>query len=108
MNAPSLIERLRHKARKASEIARQMAEAKSLRQPGHNPPRNDLYMWPKPEDTDEWKAADRIQSLEAALAEARDEIINLSQTRASGCDDELMDRIDAALAGGKPQKDETI
>lgn len=67
MTDDGLVERLRHKAQQSSDIQRQMAEAKSLRQEGHDPPRDDLYMWPTPEHTDEWKAADRLTSLEAEL-----------------------------------------
>jgi hypothetical protein len=54
-----LIERLRTKARQASEISKSMADAKSIRnggQPGD-------YMWQEPEQTVEWKAADMLAAL---------------------------------------------
>lgn len=60
----SLIERLRTCARQKSEASRMLAEAKSLRQTDHEgPPRADLYSFVTPEQTDEWKAADRIEAL---------------------------------------------
>jgi hypothetical protein len=64
MEPGELIERLRMSAKQSSEVSRSMAEAKSLRQAGHEPPRADLYMWPTPEQTVEGQAAD---ALEAAL-----------------------------------------
>ena len=67
-----ICERLRVRARRVSETMRVMAQAKSLRQ-AHNPPRDDLYMWPKPEETVEWQAADLIQQQRAEIAEARNE-----------------------------------
>lgn len=65
-----LVERLRMMAKQASEVGKMMAQSKSLRQAGHSPPRDDLYMWPTPEQTTEWQAADRI----TALSVSRDEI----------------------------------
>lgn len=58
-----LVERLRRSAHSESDFSRKMAEAKSLRQHDCDPPRADLYMWLKPEDTDSWKAADALESL---------------------------------------------
>jgi len=63
-----LVERLRSKARASSDIHRQMMEAKSLRQESNTERRTDLYYWPKPEETDEWKAADLITSLQSRIA----------------------------------------
>ena len=61
-----LVARLRHGARGRSEAERRWAEAKSLRQTDHEgPPRSDLYSWPTPEETDEWKAADMLTRLSA-------------------------------------------
>lgn len=71
----SLVERLRERGRRTSEVLRGMAEAKSLRQDSNTERRTDLYMWPTPEQTDEWKAADRIEALEHALAEARSKAV---------------------------------
>jgi hypothetical protein len=65
-----LVTRLRMKARESSETARILAEAKSLRQEDNLEGRIDLYMWPTPEQTIEWKAADRIEALQSALAQA--------------------------------------
>lgn len=69
-----LIERLRAKARAASDISKAMAEAKSLRQESNTERRTDLYMWAAPEQTIEWQAADaltayqgRVERLEEAL-----------------------------------------
>jgi hypothetical protein len=68
-----LVKRLRIKARQASEAARMMAEAKSLRQESNPERRADLYMWPTPEQTVEWQAAEAITALQSQLAEARAE-----------------------------------
>lgn len=73
-----LVKRLRIAGRQRSESARLMAEAKSLRQESNPEGLTDLYMWPTPEQTVEWRAADaledqaaRIAQLERDLAEAR-------------------------------------
>lgn len=63
-----LIERLRAQGERASEISRQMAEDKSLRQEGNHDRRTDLYMFVKPEQTLESKAADEITALRATIA----------------------------------------
>jgi hypothetical protein len=57
-----LIAELRSSAERSSEASRMLAEAKSLRQ-DHDPPRSDLYMWLKPEQTLEWRAADALAAL---------------------------------------------
>lgn len=60
-----IIEMLLKQAISSSNIQRQMAEAKSLRQHDCDPPRADLYFWPKPEETVEGKAATRLLELTA-------------------------------------------
>ena len=64
-------------ARQCSEILRETAKARSLRQPGNSERRTDLYAWPKPENTISGEAATmlttlqaRNEQLEAQLAEA--------------------------------------
>jgi len=66
----ALVERLRERARTASKISRQMAEAKSLRQSDNPERRSDLYMWEQVEQTLEWQAADEIERLAALSTEA--------------------------------------
>ncbi len=61
--------RLRKQAQSASEAQRMMAEAKSLRQSDNPEGRTDLYMWAKPEDTLEWRAADALARLKARVSE---------------------------------------
>jgi hypothetical protein len=63
----NLTERLNLAAQRSSEVSRQMAEAKSLRQESNEERRTDLYMWSKPEDTLEGQASTRISQLEEAL-----------------------------------------
>jgi len=58
---------LRQAAKASSSSLRMIAEAKSLRQGDCNPPRADLYSWPMPEQTLEWRAADEIERLAAML-----------------------------------------
>lgn len=58
-----LITRLEAKAKRVSEIERELAEAKGLRQ--SRPDRN-AYIWPKPEETDEGQAAAMIRELALA------------------------------------------
>jgi hypothetical protein len=67
----ALADYMRRNAKSASEASRMMAQAKSLRQGGHNPPRDDLYMWPEPEQTVEWEIADILAAIatEAQRAE---------------------------------------
>lgn len=64
-----IVERLRRQAEQSSNIARQMAEAKSLRQGGNTEQRTDLYMWPTPEQTVEGEAAALIETQTALLEE---------------------------------------
>jgi hypothetical protein len=59
----ALVERLRKRAQSESEARRMMMEAKSLRQPDNPEGRTDLYHWPKPEETDAWKAAQLLAAL---------------------------------------------
>lgn len=66
MDDKTLVEQLRLEAQNVSEASKLMAQAKSRRQ-GDGPPRDDLYSWAKPEQTIQWKAATRIEALEAAL-----------------------------------------
>jgi Lhr-like helicase len=99
-----LIERLRLKAKSASEISRMMAESKSLRQESNPEGRLDLYSWTKPEETDEWQAADTIQTLREALEAISDkrgeyDAGDLSDWEAVG---EMTDIARQALTGGKP------
>lgn len=67
----AIVERLKRQAERASNIARQMAEAKSLRQDGNEQRRTDLYMWPTPEQTTEGEAAQCIEMLVEALRRLR-------------------------------------
>jgi hypothetical protein len=53
---------MRRQAKGSSEASRVMAQAKSLRQ-GHNPPRDDLYMWPQTEETFEWEIAGILDAI---------------------------------------------
>ena len=99
-----LVKRLRIKARQASEAARMMAEAKSLRQESNPERRADLYMWPTPEQTVEWQAAEAITALQSQLAEARALLAEcpIWLERVDGHEpgsvtDLLIDRINAAL-----------
>lgn len=82
--AQAIIEQLRKAARSVSEVQRGMAQAKSLRQGDHNPPRDDLYMWPTPEQTLEWRAADMLAALlrssQTAKVEAYREAIGAVDT----------------------------
>lgn len=69
-DAPSpadLRAKLAEAAERESAFSRQMAEAKSLRQHDCDPPRADLYMWPKPEDT---LYGEAMRALTAAEAKA--------------------------------------
>jgi hypothetical protein len=109
-----LIERLRRAAQSASDIARQMAEDKSLRQAGHNPPRNDLYAWPKPEQTIEGRAADRLLQLSRDVDLLRDslghargalEAITLTNDADWNCED-LREIARAALSSGISEQGE--
>lgn len=70
MDDKTLVEQLRLEAQNVSEASKLMAQAKSRRQ-GDGPPRDDLYSWVKPEQTIQWKAATRIEALEADNARAR-------------------------------------
>lgn len=62
-----IVERLNAQAQRASDIAREMAVDKSLRQAGNVERRTDLYMWPRPEQTVEGEAVAIIKTYEAAL-----------------------------------------
>ena len=64
--ASDIVERLRIGAQRTSDASRMLAEAKSERQGDGS--RDDLYMWSRPEDTDEWKAADLITTLSAQVS----------------------------------------
>jgi hypothetical protein len=102
------VERLKLQASRASDISRQMAEAKSLRQESNTEQRTDLYMWPTPEQTTEGKAAELIAELYEALVEAR--IAVAADIEEAECGDdgryasflpvfvERLAKIDAALA----------
>lgn len=71
-NHTDLLARLRAQSKSSSAFQKQMAQAKSLRQGGHEPPRDDLYYWPEPEQTLEGKAATALEALsqrEARLVE---------------------------------------
>lgn len=99
----ALCARLRLKGEQASEIGRMLAQSKSLRQDGHNPPRDDLYMWPTPEQTTEWKAADtlecqaqEIQRLRDALEAVESEIM---------LDGQLAEIVQAALSSQENSDD---
>lgn len=72
-----IVVRLRARAQSASETSKMMAQAKSLRQEGHEPPRDDLYMWATPEQTLEWQAADLIEQLASEIAALREVIPEL-------------------------------
>ncbi len=67
----ALIERLRMMARQSSETSKMMAQSKSLRQAGHEPSRDDLYMWATPEQTTEWKAASTLEDQANELEDLR-------------------------------------
>ena len=71
----ALCARLRLKGEQVSEIGRMLAQSKSLRQDGHNPPRDDLYMWPTPEQTTEWKAADTLERQAQEIQRLRPEAL---------------------------------
>jgi hypothetical protein len=63
-----------------------MAEAKSLRQEGYDPPRNDLYSWPTPEQTVEGEAATTIESLLADKARLKEALLDLREhPKIAGC-----------------------
>lgn len=85
-----LVTRLSIAAKERSDISRQMAEAKSLRQDGNTERRTDLYMWTKPEDTLEGRAAAEITRLKAVIA-AKDEALDAE------CPTERGDRIAAEM-----------
>jgi hypothetical protein len=53
----AIVDGLNAQAQSYSNMSRQMAEAKSLRQGDCDPPRADLYAWTKPEDTEYGKLA---------------------------------------------------
>jgi hypothetical protein len=65
MTHDKLIARLKLQAQRASDIARQMAEDKSLRQEDNTERRTDLYMWPTPEQTTEGLAAEALTTMQA-------------------------------------------
>lgn len=100
--AHELCARLRKMAGQSSEIARMMAQDKSLRQADHNPPRDDLYFWPTPEQTPEWQAADLIQSLTTENSALREQVGSLFNAIAHGDEDHrawLKEAIDAHFTG---------
>lgn len=80
-----IVERLKAQAKSASDAARLMAEAKSAR----NQAAGDVgaeYMWPKPEQTLEWRAAEEIVTLRSLLlneqrchAQTRERVISFGQ-----------------------------
>jgi hypothetical protein len=116
-SSSDVVERLRRAAQSSSDIARQMAEAKSLRQEGNTECRTDLYMWPTPEQTLEGQALATIERLSAelervkgALGECELAIRTGVETKLSGepvlaihCEyrDELLATIWSAI--GKPE-----
>jgi len=76
-----LLDRLHREARDISEFGRRQSQAKSLRQEGHNPPRDDLYMWATPEQTTAGKAAARIVELAAERDRASDACASVQKER---------------------------
>jgi hypothetical protein len=80
-----LVTQLRKQAKNASSILRMMAEDKSRRQSDNPEGRTDLYYWPKPEETLEGKAAQRIASLEARVAELEAGLEPVAEGHAPDC-----------------------
>lgn len=64
-----IVERLNLAAISTSETEEKWSKAKSIRQ-DHNPPRDDLYSWPTPEQTMEGVAAAEITELRTRLHKA--------------------------------------
>lgn len=101
-----LVERLKLMAKRSSEAQRMMAASKSLRQAGHEPPRADLYMWSKPEETTEWEAATaltellaRVEGMEALLREVDWQLNGLAEAmRKTGEFDNAADAVQTLLA----------
>ena len=62
-----LSDALRTQAQKESDASKLWAQAKSLRQHDCDPPRDDLYMWTKPDKTISWKAADELDARAATI-----------------------------------------
>jgi len=72
-----LIARLQKQAESESEASKMWAQAKSLRQHDHEPRRDDLYSWSKPEQTLSWEAAQALAAADARIAEQGAEIERL-------------------------------
>jgi len=68
--AADIVERLWAQAAQVSQISREVAEAKSLRQADNPDGRRDLYAYPTPAQTLEGKAATEIEALQRKLDEA--------------------------------------